>query len=127
MSIQNAAQQFSHAMTYLVMKYVVSGEEFIPQNELEAISDAHEAYAAMEAFSLSVVAYAQTDVLSKMAWQMVPGDSSEEWESLMQQILGIFEVVKDFSCIIDSDEDEDEDPVFEYTADKEHLAACFSL
>lgn len=128
-ALRHFSDSFSHAMTYLVTKYVsFQIVEFVAEDELEAIADASNAWQALSAWDQQVVAYAQVDVFIRMAWQTLPGDSDEEYQAVAGAVLEIFSAVQEFTSVVDTDDEEDSDEaVFEFTAEKEHLAACFAL
>ena len=125
-ALQQFSSQFAHAMTYLVVQYAVHQNEFIPENELAPISDASSAWQALSAWDLQHVAYAQLDAFVRMAWQMVPGESDEEFEALNSAVHEIFIAVQEFELVVEDDED-DEDEVFEFTSEKDHLMNCLAL
>jgi hypothetical protein len=141
MSFFPCVQQFSAAVGFLACQMIRAshGGDVAPQSQLdEALDDAASAMSYLYDAQQQHVVAAMMEMAENVSWW---GSAHQEFHLHEAEAVALFrsigermqqlndadeEAASGLSHLL-SDEEEDEDAVLEFTADKEHLARCLSM
>ena len=128
-NFETSADVLSYSLGYLV--YCKMSENFNENHQLnedafnKAVANAARAAEELASMGQFVVINSSFWSVSNATYFFSPLESFQEHQEMCDEV---YALVTEFSSHIEDDaDDEDNDPVFEFTAEKEYLLACLEL
>jgi hypothetical protein len=125
MSFNETADTFSYALGFLAhqhMSFAFDNSYEINQDSWnKAMFDAHQALTELGEMGQGAVINASFWSVANATFFFSPYEHFSDHQEMLDEV---FEQVVNYGDVAINDSDEDEDQVYEFTADKEHLMNC---
>jgi hypothetical protein len=128
MSFNDSADMFSYALGFLAQQHMNAGfdEEYQINHDSwnKTMFDAHQALNELAEMGQGAVINASFWSVANATFFFSPFEQFSDHQDMLDEV---FHEVINYGDVAINDSDEDEDQVFEFTADKEHLMNCLGV
>ena len=128
MSFNTTADTHSYALGFIAPQHMSQAfddsYEINQESWNKAMFDAHQAINELTEMGQGVVISASFWSVANATFFFSPFENFSDHEEMLEQV---FQQVINYGDVAFNDSDEDEDQVFEFTAEKEHLMNCLGV
>ena len=128
MSFNTTADSLSYALGFIAHQHMSQAfddsYEINQESWNKAMFDAHQAINELTEMGQGVVISASFWSVANATFFFSPFENFSDHEEMLDQV---FQQVINYGDVAFNDADEDEDQVFEFTAEKEHLMNCLGV
>ena len=128
MSFNTTADSLSYALGFIAHQHMSQAfddsYEINQESWNKAMFDAHQAINELTEMGQGVVINASFWSVANATFFFSPFENFSDHEEMLEQV---FQQVINYGDVAFNDSDEDEDQVFEFTAEKEHLMNCLGV